>query len=1124
MTTAQPPAPQQPMLDVPLPSHAALSRQALPPNAVVLPPSGGEPSLASQAGPHSAVGKDRLIRVFISSTFRDMQEERDELIKRVFPRLRRLCEERGVTFTEVDLRWGVTEEEAAEGKVLPICLAEIERCRPFFISMLGERYGWIPQEIPAELMGLQPWLAEHREKSVTELEILHGVLKKPDMANRAMFYFRDPAYLDRIPAEHRHEFCEQDSKRIARLAALKDRIRQAGLVCRENYPDPTMLGQWVQEDLTVAINQEFPPGEVPDPLDRDAAEHNAFARSRSGAYIGRPEYFEALDRHAASDGPPLVVLGESGSGKSALLANWAAQYRAAHPDTLVLPHFIGATPYSADGSAMLRRILGELKRRFQIAEEIPEKPEALRAAFANWLHMAAARGRVVLVLDALNQLEDRDGAADLLWLPPVIPANVRMVLSTLPGRAWTDLQQRAWPTLCVKPLEPDERRRLIVEYLAQFTKKLSPGRIERIACAPQAANPLYLRALLDELRVFGKYEQLDQRMEHYLAAETVPDLYSRILERWEADYERDRPGLVRDAMTTLWAARRGLAELELLDVLGTGGQALARAVWSPLYLAAEQSLVVRSGLISFFHDYFREAVRRHYVSSDQAGQEAHLRLADYFQAHEHGSRRIDEFPWQLAEARAWQKLSDLLTDLSFFRAAWDANQFEVKARWARLEAESAFRMVDGYRALLDSPRQHREENLSRVASLLRDTGHLSEAECLHEYLLDRCRETGDLAILQVSLGNKALILKARGDLDGALVLLKEVEQICRDQRNKDGLQLTLGNEANVLKDRGDLDGAMALNKEKERICRELGNKEGLSYSLCSQALILHTRGDLEEAMALHKEAERLCRELGKKDGLSNSLTGQALILKARGDLDGAMALLKEVERICRELGNKDGLQGSLGNQALILKARGDLDGAMALHKEAERICRELGNKDGLGRTLANEAEILFARGDLDGAMALHKERERICRELGNQDGLQRTLCTQAAILMKRGELDGAMALLKEVERICRDLGDNDGLQASLGNQALILQVRGNLAGAMTLLKKQERICRKLGNIEGLARSLAGQATAFAFCRKLPREALPLAEEAYRLAHGHGYALLAEKQIKPILDDIRARLQ
>jgi hypothetical protein len=90
----------------------------------------------------------RVIRVFVSSTFRDMQEEREELIKHIFPQLRKLCESRGVVWGEVDLRWGITDEATAEGKVLPICLEEIKRCRPYFIGLLGERYGWVPEEIP----------------------------------------------------------------------------------------------------------------------------------------------------------------------------------------------------------------------------------------------------------------------------------------------------------------------------------------------------------------------------------------------------------------------------------------------------------------------------------------------------------------------------------------------------------------------------------------------------------------------------------------------------------------------------------------------------------------------------------------------------------------------------------------------------------------------------------------------------------------------------------------------------------------------------------------------------------------------------------------------------------------
>jgi len=115
------------------------------------------------------VTKQRVVRVFISSTFRDMQEERDILIKKVFPELRRRCRERGVEFVEVDLRWGVTEEQAERGEVLPICLAEIDNCRPYFVGLLGERYGWVPDRIAEDLLETQPWLAEHREHSVTAL-------------------------------------------------------------------------------------------------------------------------------------------------------------------------------------------------------------------------------------------------------------------------------------------------------------------------------------------------------------------------------------------------------------------------------------------------------------------------------------------------------------------------------------------------------------------------------------------------------------------------------------------------------------------------------------------------------------------------------------------------------------------------------------------------------------------------------------------------------------------------------------------------------------------------------------------------------------------------------------------
>ena len=79
--------------------------------------------------------ENRHIRVFISSTFQDMQDERDYLMKFIFPELRKVAAERNVTFAEVDLRWGISEDESQSKKVLEICLQEIDNCIPFSIYL-----------------------------------------------------------------------------------------------------------------------------------------------------------------------------------------------------------------------------------------------------------------------------------------------------------------------------------------------------------------------------------------------------------------------------------------------------------------------------------------------------------------------------------------------------------------------------------------------------------------------------------------------------------------------------------------------------------------------------------------------------------------------------------------------------------------------------------------------------------------------------------------------------------------------------------------------------------------------------------------------------------------------------
>ena len=271
------------------------------------------------------MSSSRTLRLFLSSTFRDFGEERDLLVRQVFPALRARLKDRFVELVDVDLRWGITVEQAERGEVLPICLAEIDRARPYFIGILGERYGWIPPSdgFAPDLIERQPWLKKHQGgKSVTELEILHGVLNNRRMKGRAFFYFRSPGYAkakggDYVPASPEDRSRQQD---------LKRRIKASSYPV-VGYRDPESLAKRIERDLWKLLDAEFPATSVPDAFEREAMRHEAYATPRRRLYLGGERYQAQLASALESGEQRIVVEGASGGGKSALLANFFEGYR-----------------------------------------------------------------------------------------------------------------------------------------------------------------------------------------------------------------------------------------------------------------------------------------------------------------------------------------------------------------------------------------------------------------------------------------------------------------------------------------------------------------------------------------------------------------------------------------------------------------------------------------------------------------------------------------------------------------------------------------------------------------------------------------------------------------------------
>ncbi|MCW5953282.1 MAG: DUF4062 domain-containing protein, partial [Propionibacteriaceae bacterium] len=695
---------------------------------------------------------DRAIRVFVSSTFRDMQAERDELVKRVFPLLRRRCEERGVAWSEVDLRWGVTDEQAAEGAVLPICLAEIERTRPYFIGLLGQRYGWVPDEIGPDLTARFGWLTADLHRSVTELEILHGVLNNPRSDGHAYFYLRDPAWVTALPEEERALYVESDPTGAARLDALRQRVRGSGIPVAD-YASPEALGERVLADFEQLIDRLYPASQVPDAAGRATAVHAAFGLARFGLHVPRPELAAAL----SAAGSPLLVTGEPGSGASCLVTTWADGWAAANPGATVLVHHCDADAAAGDFRLLAARVIGALGGDYDDAvDQLAEAPPAaVASALAQALRSTGLRqgkepAAALVVLDGVDQLAEGspgDRAPDLRWLPAdLADSPVRFVLTGSGERARAAFAYRGWPVLEVPPLTEAERRAITATVLAAGAKQLDEENLAPLVTAPATGNPRFLVTVLDELRQHGDHFTLRPLIDRLTAAGSVEALLGLVLDRYERDFERDRPGLVADTMRALWAARYGLAEAELLDLLTPGPEHLPQRSWAPLHLAAEQHLVSRGGLLGFAHAAIRRAVEQRYLATPEWRMAAHHGLATYFASQPLGPRVADELGWQWAEAGDGPRLRATLSDLEWAELAYSRQPFDLRRLWHRLTPDVADELLAAYAPVLADPSAHDTGQLTwGVSRMLADAGAGEAALGLQRYLVEAARTATDLA-------------------------------------------------------------------------------------------------------------------------------------------------------------------------------------------------------------------------------------------------------------------------------------------------------------------------------------------------------------------------------------------
>ncbi|XP_051725958.1 telomerase protein component 1 [Ctenopharyngodon idella] len=695
------------------------------------PPQGRktEPERAADVIPLPATPKLRWkgVRVFISSTFRDMHAERDVLVRSVFPELRRRAAAHYLYLQEVELRWGVTEEES--NRAVELCLSEVCRSQ-LLLGILGERYGLVPPRPTLPELPQYSWLNSAPDGlSITEMEIRQFQALYPDSSqSRMFFYFRSPHLTSSVPVAWRTDFVAESKEAEAKMNSLKTWIHNNEFKVTENYPcewggvvdgKPYVkgledFGRAALEDIWEAVQQLFVE-ETDEDLTSEIKEQEVHQDSQQRQFHGRAKLISIATeklQECQQKGGILMVEGKPGEGKTVFMAALAQALKTSVKNKKA--PLCDVISYSTDASQsacsveQLLRCLVQWLRKIKDDVELPSNTsyKDLLSEFHLNLKDLNKEKPLALLVDGADRIHDGRGQRVSEWIPQHIPKGVCLVLSVTSESSLqnTISKRKGAVSFPLGQLSLPDKKEIVQKQLVGFGKKLSDSafnnQLQTLLMKKGSVSPLYLHLACEELKNYASFEKMKDSLQSL--PQSLGELVQHSLLRLETEYCRAGLGW---ALATLAVSSNGLRESDLYTILNMcndlnsrGGLVswqeilhIARhpesrvpmAVFSQLARTLHSLIGQSHGqgsddLLTLTHPEVRSAFEHLYLSTEESRTRSHLIIAAHLWVRSNPQGKdtflhsdadiLSHLPAHLMGSNQWEPLCFLLSSYYFLYA------------------------------------------------------------------------------------------------------------------------------------------------------------------------------------------------------------------------------------------------------------------------------------------------------------------------------------------------------------------------------------------------------------------------------------------------------------------------
>jgi class 3 adenylate cyclase/tetratricopeptide (TPR) repeat protein len=294
---------------------------------------------------------------------------------------------------------------------------------------------------------------------------------------------------------------------------------------------------------------------------------------------------------------------------------------------------------------------------------------------------------------------------------------------------------------------------------------------------------------------------------------------------------------------------------------------------------------------------------------------------------------------------------------------------------------------------------------------------------------------------------------------------------------------------------------------RERIHDLLGEREAQERDLWEMGRLAETLGDagrqvevlnrrarraadmgaLEDGQQLARKALEIAHKAACSPGEASAYSVLAILQANAGEYDDAWGSFQQALHMHRALGQQEGEFTCLGNLGLLSLYRGNLEESQTFYHQALQMASHLSDRRREGRLLLNLGLSHRPRGDYDQARAYSEQARAIFQEIGDQPSLEISLDSLGAVAIAQGDLDAALNYQQQALQLARQLEDIEGEATSLCSMGLVSIYQGLYAQARKQLHDALLKFRQIGHRRGEADVLHIRGVLEALCGR-PQEA------------------------------------